>query len=302
MKNNKTFFLIIVELVVVLALGIMSVRASGDLAPSFSVTDVMVDESVSILTRDFPAQTEFTVRMKDLASIGDFVDVARFNSQAGGSFAVTFPIPEELFGVRNVSMTLTDGKGLSITGSFSITVYEETLPVLPEVTIEPIGGQEIVLQNPVPVATVVPQNEPIVLVNPIIQQPVPVAPRRAPCNRCAVPMFKIVGVVKNQSVEVETLNFPLQTDFIVRMGYFSDPKTCTPMGCFIPSEMGPDKIFVGFEAGTYSSGNNVSERATFQIPAAIKHMSPLYVRFDEVCGGCGYYSFNYFWNNNYPVK
>jgi hypothetical protein len=144
------------------------------------------------------------------------------------------------------------------------------------------------------------QDNSVVLANPTLQPPA--VQKRAICDRCLVPMFKIVSVQRGKSVEIETLNFPLYTDFVVRMGYFTDPKTCTPAGCFVPAEMKPGNIFVGYEVGTYSTGENASEKVCFNIPAAIQYLSPIYIRFDEACGGCGYYSFNFFWNNTHSTN
>ena len=288
---------ILVSLMAVLFAGVFSASAYQTSSPSFSVSDVVVDESVTILARDFPADTEILVQMKEFDSQDPYIDVAKFNSQDGGSFSVTFPIPAELYGVNKVELVLTDQQALVIPSFFEISVVEE-----------PVDAPMVVTINPAPQATMVPpvapvaekQDNSVVLVNPIIQPPV--VQNRAICDRCLVPMFKIASVQRGKSVEVETLNFPLYTDFVVRMGYFTDPKTCTPAGCFIPAEMKKGNIFIGYEVGTYSTGANASEKVSFDIPAAIQYLSPMYIRFDEACGGCGYYSFNYFWNNNYPVN
>lgn len=296
MRKNSVVILL-VSLLAVLISGVLSVNAYQAGVPSFSVSDVVVNESVTIVAREFPANTEILVKMRTFATEDAYIAVARFNTESGGNFSVTFPIPAELFGIDKVEVVLTDEKALTIPSFFEIKVAEEAAPTPMTVTI-----------NPAPQATMVPpaapvaekQDNPVALVNPLVQPPVVQKPNV--CDRCLVPMFKIVGVQRGKSVEVETLNFPLYTDFVVRMGYFTDPKTCTPAGCFIPAEMKPGNIFVGYEVGTYNSGGNASEKVTFNIPAAIQYLSPMYIRFDETCGGCGYYSFNYFWNNTYPIN
>lgn len=295
---KKYFVLtILVSLMTVLFAGVFSAGAYQTNSPSFSVSDVVVDKNVSILARDFPADTKILVQMRKFDTQDPYINVAKFNTQAGGSFTVTFPIPEELHGVKKVELVLTDQKELVISSFFEVAVVEEVAPT-----------PQVILINPTSQATVEPpaapvdekQDNSVVLANPTLQPPA--VQKRAICDRCLVPMFRIVSVQRGKSVEIETLNFPLYTDFVVRMGYFTDPKTCTPVGCFVPAEMKPGNIFVGYEVGTYSSGENASEKVCFNIPAAIQYLSPIYIRFDEVCGGCGYYSFNFFWNNTHSTN
>lgn len=295
---KKYFVLtILVSLMTVLFAGVFSAGAYQTNSPSFSVSDVVVDKNVSILARDFPADTKILVQMRKFDTQDPYINVAKFNTQAGGSFTVTFPIPEELHGVKKVELVLTDQKELVISSFFEVAVVEEVAPT-----------PQVILINPTPQATVAPpaapvdekQDNSVVLANPTLQPPA--VQKRAICDRCLVPMFKIVSVQRGKSVEIETLNFPLYTDFVVRMGYFTDPKTCTPAGCFVPAEMKPGNIFVGYEVGTYSTGENASEKVCFNIPAAIQYLSPIYIRFDEACGGCGYYSFNFFWNNTHSTN
>lgn len=288
---------ILVSLMTVLFAGVFSAGAYQTNSPSFSISDVVVDKNVSILARDFPADTKILVQMRKFDTQDPYINVAKFNTQAGGSFTVTFPIPEELHGVKKVELVLTDQKELVISSFFEVAVVEEVAPT-----------PQVILINPTPQATVAPpvapvdekQDNSVVLANPTLQPPA--VQKRAICDRCLVPMFKIVSVQRGKSVEIETLNFPLYTDFVVRMGYFTDPKTCTPAGCFVPAEMKPGNIFVGYEVGTYSTGENASEKVCFNIPAAIQYLSPIYIRFDEACGGCGYYSFNFFWNNTHSTN
>ena len=288
---------ILVSLMTVLFAGVFSAGAYQTNSPSFSISDVVVDKNVSILARDFPADTKILVQMRKFDTQDPYINVAKFNTQAGGSFTVTFPIPEELHGVKKVELVLTDQKELVISSFFEVAVVEEVAPT-----------PQVILINPTPQATVAPpvapvdekQDNSVVLATPTLQPPA--VQKRAICDRCLVPMFKIVSVQRGKSVEIETLNFPLYTDFVVRMGYFTDPKTCTPAGCFVPAEMKPGNIFVGYEVGTYSTGENASEKVCFNIPAAIQYLSPIYIRFDEACGGCGYYSFNFFWNNTHSTN
>jgi hypothetical protein len=295
---KKYFVLtILVSLMTVLFAGVFSAGAYQTNSPSFSISDVVVDKNVSILARDFPADTKILVQMRKFDTQDPYINVAKFNTQAGGSFTVTFPIPEELHGVKKVELVLTDQKELVISSFFEVAVVEEVAPT-----------PQVILINPTSQATVEPpaapvdekQDNSVVLANPTLQPPA--VQKRAICDRCLVPMFRIVSVQRGKSVEIETLNFPLYTDFVVRMGYFTDPKTCTPAGCFVPAEMKPGNIFVGYEVGTYSTGENASEKVCFNIPAAIQYLSPIYIRFDEACGGCGYYSFNFFWNNTHSTN
>ena len=110
MKNQK-----IVGLIVIVALfgfifaGVSQVQAST--YPTFSISEVKTDESVTILTNNMPANKNFNVLMGEIGTKGiDGIVVATLNSDKGGSFLATFPIPEQLKGRAQIAIRL-EGTG-----------------------------------------------------------------------------------------------------------------------------------------------------------------------------------------------
>ena len=78
----------------------------------FVIKEVVKDESVKILTYNFPASKIFIVRMKEYGTAGvGGVEIARTNSGSGGSFEETYTIPDELKGVDRLSIRLETEDG-----------------------------------------------------------------------------------------------------------------------------------------------------------------------------------------------
>jgi len=73
--------------------------------PTFSIKAVLKDTTVTISGIDFPANTDFTVLMGKMwtQAIGG-IQVAEFNTGAGGSFEATFNIPAELVGETRIAI------------------------------------------------------------------------------------------------------------------------------------------------------------------------------------------------------
>ena len=106
MKKQK-----LVSLIVIAALfgsifaGVSQVQAST--YPTFSISEVKTDESVTILTNNMPANKNFNVLMGEIGTKGiDGIIVAALNSDKGGSFLATFPIPEQLKGRAQIAIRL----------------------------------------------------------------------------------------------------------------------------------------------------------------------------------------------------
>lgn len=89
-------------------IGLVGVRTvQSSTIPTISVVSVKADESVTIRTHDFPAGYNFVVTMGYMgtAGIGGTV-VATTESGNGGSFDVTYPIPEGLRGQQQIAIRL----------------------------------------------------------------------------------------------------------------------------------------------------------------------------------------------------
>lgn len=80
--------------------------------PTFSILRVTEDQSVTIVTRSFPANQTFTVRMGKIGTrgVGGIV-VGTVNSGQGGSFEATFQIPADLRGDRQIAIRLDSEAG-----------------------------------------------------------------------------------------------------------------------------------------------------------------------------------------------
>lgn len=80
--------------------------------PTFSITSVVTDSTVTVLTHNFPAGLDFTVRMgaygtKAIGGIG----VGTINSGSGGSFSATFNIPDALKGSYRIAIRMDNSLG-----------------------------------------------------------------------------------------------------------------------------------------------------------------------------------------------
>jgi hypothetical protein len=75
--------------------------------PTFSIESVSADNTVTILTHNFPAGLDYTVRMGVYGTKAiNGIDVATTNSGSGGAFEVTYNIPDELKGDAKIAIRL----------------------------------------------------------------------------------------------------------------------------------------------------------------------------------------------------
>ncbi len=92
------------------------------------------------------------------------------------------------------------------------------------------------------------------------------------------PVFKIVGVERNQTVSIHIYNLPPADRFKVEMG---------PMG-----SRGED----GYKVAKFDSGKGGGKICTFEIPKPLKGSRQIAIRFESITGS-GYYAYNWFYNN-----
>ena len=100
------YFVLVVLLAAVAAFaGVNQVRSST--IPTFSITSVVTDTTVTIQTANFPANQNFVVTMGPFGSKGiNGIVVATTNSGAGGSFSATYNIPAQLNGSYQIAVRL----------------------------------------------------------------------------------------------------------------------------------------------------------------------------------------------------
>ena len=106
MKKQKFVSLIVIAaLFVSIFAGVSQVQAST--YPTFSISEVKTDESVTILTNNMPANKNFNVLMGEIGTKGiNGIVVATLNSDKGGAFLATFAIPEQLKGRAQIAIRL----------------------------------------------------------------------------------------------------------------------------------------------------------------------------------------------------
>jgi hypothetical protein len=93
--------------------------------PTITILSVVQNESVTIRTSDFPADTKFQVRMGKSGTAGvDGILVDSFNSKKGGSFVVTFEIPEKLHKEKQIAIRLESSNGFYSYNWFENDTFE----------------------------------------------------------------------------------------------------------------------------------------------------------------------------------
>jgi len=149
--------------------------------PTFSIKSVVEDQSVTILTHNFPPNDIFTVTMGKFGTLGiGGVAAGSTNSSAGGSFEVTYNIPKEMTGLSRIAIRLQS----PTTGFFAYNWFF----------------------NNTATATLTPQPTPTTT---------PVSP-----GYSGFPTFSITAVVKDNTVTIKGVNFPANDTFTVLMGKF----------------------------------------------------------------------------------
>ncbi len=103
---------LVVLLIFLLISGPGKVSSSSGSIPTFSIQSVVTDQTVTILTKNFPAGQTFSVTMGVMGSLGiDGYLVANTNSGAGGTFTATYDIPEPLKGSYQIAIRLQNTQG-----------------------------------------------------------------------------------------------------------------------------------------------------------------------------------------------
>jgi hypothetical protein len=90
----------------------MATSVKAETIPTFDIISVVEDDTVTIETHNFPADTDFTVRMGLLGTRGvDGIQVATTNSGKGGSFQVIYKIPNDLKGLEYIAIRMDGTNG-----------------------------------------------------------------------------------------------------------------------------------------------------------------------------------------------
>ncbi len=152
--------------------------------PTFGITSIATDTSVTIQTYNFPAGQTFTVRMGPYGSYGiGGTIVGTTDSGVGGSFSATYNIPDGLKGSAQIAIRMDSPQGY-----YAFNWFDNKIPTA----------------TPAPSATATPAPG---------STSVPV-----PSTYYGYPYFYIASVVQNASVTITGYNFPPGQTFTVTMG------------------------------------------------------------------------------------
>lgn len=95
-----------------LFLGVGSMSSSASMIPTITIVNVVPNQSVTIMTHNYPPGQIFNVRMNYMGTLGlGGVSVGTLNSGAGGSVTATYPIPDYLKGQVQVAIRADSYQG-----------------------------------------------------------------------------------------------------------------------------------------------------------------------------------------------
>lgn len=149
--------------------------------PTFDVTAVSADKTVTIGAKNVPPNRSFTVRMGAMGTRGvNGIVVETFNSGEGGAFSDSYVIPAALHGSYRIAIRLQSADGYyAYNWFYNNTTGAGTTPTTPAPTSTP-----------------------------------------APPAYTGTPTFSITAVQRNETVTIRTKDFPPERTFTVTMGAF----------------------------------------------------------------------------------
>ncbi len=223
----------------VFVLGASTTSSSSLAIPVISISSVITDQSVTIQTFNYPPNQTFVVRMHYMGTLGlGGQQVGTLQSGSGGSLSGTYNIPDYLKGQQQVAIRLDSAQGYYSYNWFWNNTSGGTNGGS--------GGQP------------------------------PVNPPGG--GYAGIPTFRITAVVRDQTVTIQTNNFPANQLFDVTMG---------PMYA----------QGFGYKVGEINSGAGGTLQQTFNIPAELQGLSRVSIR-AQTRHANPYYAFNWFWNNS----
>ena len=313
--------------------------------PTFDVTDVIKDTSVTIYTYDFPANKTFTVFMGkiDTKGIGG-VESGTSNSGSGGSYQDTFSIPAELIGEPAIAIRLESPDGyysynwftnedlsggngttlpadeadengtvpnfdiIEVKVDENVTIQTQNFPpnqtfivTMGDIESKGVGGIEVTqtssgaggefietytipdeLKGEQLISIRLESEQDYYAYNWFINQPATSENEAGapPDEYGSIPVFDIVSVIQNESVTIQTHDFPLYQTFVIKMA---------PVGA---SGTG------GIEVATSYIQDQSDVELTYPIPNELIGTDPIAI---WMVSDAGYYSYNWFYNNTYTM-
>ncbi|NLF50014.1 MAG: hypothetical protein GX577_02650 [Leptolinea sp.] len=230
--------------------------------PSFAISEVERDSTVTIVTTNMPLNTEYTVYMGQYGSMGVGGSVSGTGSVTdNGNQRLTFIIPDSLKGSDFVALRLEASNGYYAYNWF------RNLSTNPAAVVSSFDGP-----TPTPVSPLTDESAPI-----DEEEVAPVVSPNVSSDYNAVPSFTISSVVKDSMVSIFAKDFPADQTFTVRMGEYG---TAAVGGKVI---------------STTDTGKGGDFTATYTIPDELKGSESIAIRMDSTSG---YYAFNWFYNSS----
>jgi hypothetical protein len=282
--------------------------------PTFTITAVVKDKTVTIKTANFPASRTFEVRMGFYGSYGWGTWVTQFSSGSGGTLTKTFNIPaaykgQAIIAIRTDSTTggyyaynwfynnntaLSPSMAItSVVPRTSVTIKTANFPagktfkvLMKKAGSNGVGGTYITsfssgsggtLTKTFTIPTALKYEDKLTI---RLESGTTYVYYKDFANYSGIPTFSITAVKKDTTVTVKTSNFPANKTFEVRMGYYGD-------------------YGYGTWVTQFNSGTGGALTKTFNIPAAYKGETQISIRMDDITTNV-YYAYNWFWNNNAP--
>ena len=123
-----------------------SAAAQDDgVVPTFTIENVFVDGSVSILAQNFPPNQDFVVTMGPIGTLGiNGTPVAITNSGLFGAFSAVYPIPPNLVGQRQIAIRLQSPQGYYSYNWFWNNLTEPAPLPIPTISIDSVAVNEFV--------------------------------------------------------------------------------------------------------------------------------------------------------------
>lgn len=258
---------LVITLVVALPLGTAKAYTGF---PTIDIVSVEKDVSVTVQAHNLPPNQTFTVRMGKIGTKAVGGDIVKtFDSAAGGEQKLTFSIPATLKGLAQIAIRMDSTPG----GWFA---YDWFVNSVSSTAVPTSAATASGAKTATPIPTKTPTKTPT---GPTATKTaVTPAATKVP-GYTGIPTIKIIAVAKDSTVTVRTNNYPVGETFTVRMGKFGT------------------RGIGGVVVGTTDSGKGGVFDVTYKIPDELKGQLLIAIRLDSPHG---FYSFNWFWNNNAP--
>jgi hypothetical protein len=301
--------------------------------PTLSIVSAVPNVSVTIQTHNFPANTDFTVRMGPFGT-GAFggTIVGTTNSGTGGSFQATYNIPASLAGLAQIAIRMDSTTGaffaynwfynsttpttptgsvgiptfsiVSAVPGVSVTIQTNNFPASKDFTVRMgafgtlgIGGTVVGTTNSGTGGT--------------FQATYNIPAALAANGQIAIRMDSTDGVffAYNWFYNTTTPSTPPSTftgipTFTIT-GVVKNTSVTIQTNNFPPNEtftarMGAFGTLAigGTVVGTAASGTGGTLTLTFNVPAALAGSTQIAIRLDSSTGR--FFAYNWFWNANYP--